>query len=219
MTTESIILIAACPLAKMFQRRWTVRENGKSYTMEIDDLKDDPERVFKDEEFSLLLPFSSGAEQFWHGIPKAVQDSSRRDVICGGSDGNSYEETMWAGIVDLRVDVDVLSMILGSAAGAQQGFDKSAVVTAVKDAQRRAHDRCMRQVRKTYQALKNQRERIKESGSRAEYAPSVSEFLCAYVLREEEEKKKEKDANMRKTVDDLIGQVEAQYATNQAVRN
>lgn len=219
MTTQSMILLAACPLAKMFQKRWSVRENGKSYTMEIADLKDDPARVFKDEEFSLLLHFSSGAEQFWHGIPKAVQDPLRRDVLCGGEDGLAFEETMWAGIVDLRVDVDVLSMILGNAAGAGGGFDKSAVVTAVKDAQHRAQTRCMRQIRKTYEALKSQRERLRESGSRAEYAPSVSEFLCAYVLKEEEEKKKEKDANMRKTVDDLIGQVEAQHAANEKVRN
>jgi hypothetical protein len=215
---QSMILVAASPLAKIFQRRWTVRENGKSYTMEIEQLVDDPDRVFKDEEFSILLPFSSGAEHFWHGIPKPVQDPLRREVICGGSDGLSYEETQWSGVVELRVDVDVLSMILGSAAGAGGGFDRTSVVTAIEDARRRANERCLKQARKTYSALKDQREKLKEAGNRASYSPSVSEFLCAHVLANEEKINQEKRDNMRRKVDDLIGQVEAN-ATNKAIRD
>lgn len=217
---QSMILVAASPLAKMFQRRWTVRENGKSYTMEVDQLVEDPDRVWKEEEFSILLPFSSGAEQFWHGIPKPVQDPLRREVICGGSDGLSYEETAWAGVVELRVDVDVLSMILGSATGGSGGaFDRSAVVTAVEDARKRANERCLRQARKTYSALRDQREKLKEAGNKATYSPSVAEFLCAHVLANEEKIRQDKRDSMRRKVDDLIGQVEAQNAANQAVRD
>lgn len=213
----SIILVAASPLAKIFQKRWTVRENGKAYTMEVEQLVEDPDRVFVEEEFSILVPFSSGAEQFWHGIPKPIQDPMRREVLAGGDDGISFEETAWTGIVELKINVDTLSMILGSFAGSQQSISKDAVVDAIKDARNRANERCMRQARKVYTALKKQREALKESGSKATYAPSVSEFLCAHVLANEEKILKQKYDSMREKVDSLIGMVEARGGTNETL--
>jgi len=219
LNSSTLILVAASPLAKMFQRRWSVRENGKSYTMEVDQLIEDPDRVFKEEEFSILVPFSSGAEQFWHGIPKPIQDPMRREVLAGGEDGLSFEETAWSGIVDLRMDVDALSMILGAAAGADTGvpFKKSDVVDAIQDARRRGNERCLRQARKTYRALKDQREKLRESGSKATYAPSVSEFLCAHVLANEEKALRVKSDSMQKKVDELIGMVEERNGADKKV--
>lgn len=213
----SLILVAASPLAKMFQKRWTVRESGKAYTMEVEQLVDDPDRVFKDEEFSILVPFSSGAEQLWFGIPKPVQDPMRREVLAGGDDGISFAETDWTGIVDLRLGVDTLSMILGQFAGAQQSVSKNDIVSAIQDARNRSNVRCMRQARKVYRALKDQREKLKESGSKATYAPSVAEFLCAHVLANEEKLLKQKADNMREKIDNLIGMVEARDGTNQTL--
>lgn len=218
--STSIVLVAASPLAKIFQRRWTVRENGKSYTMEIEQLADDPKRVFLEEEFSILVPFSNGAEQFWHGIPQTIQDPLKRDVLTGGSDGLSFQDYQWTGIVELRIGYDVLSQILASAAGSESvSFKRETVVDAIQDARLRATARCLEQARRTYRALKDQREKLLEHGNKATYTPSVAEFLCAYVLKEEEDSKRQKRDNMRKQVDELIGQVESANATNKTFSN
>lgn len=204
------------PLAKIFQPEFTVthREGGgigfgkvKSYeTVTARDLMADPERVFKEEEFSVKIYRSVGDLLFRYNVPRIFADPNVAVWLSGGDRGDLTEETNQFGIVKIPLDPELEGAMQFHVANNKEVKDRdvaSALEEARSIAKKLSHDRVIRAIRKVRHCNIEQMKLDKEAG-RGSYMPSPTEYLCAYVLSAEESKTAEERKRLTETYRSLM---------------
>jgi hypothetical protein len=182
---QNLILTTTSPLAKIFMRRFRVDVGeGKIETVYPEDLLADKERIWKREKFCVPFPTVQGNIEFWSGVPAPITDATQRAVLVGGRSGFDGGETDWTGLVMLDVDVNVLSGIFAVMGGGKAPNVEKAVKEAMKVAEVKSHERCMKAARNVFHRMQLQRKAIQEEG-KGHYSPSPTEQLCAIVLERE----------------------------------
>lgn len=171
------ICIPMSPLTKIFLPEWH----------EI--LMKDPTRVFTEEEFPIRVPRSAGDVHFRTNIPKQINERNLLLWITGGEAGDENQETDWTGIVQLPLTEEDTGLVFATMTKPAKDL-MSKIEDAKRIAKERSQARVMRQIRFVHGNLKKQYQVNQEAGAHA-YAPSTTEFLCAYVLSAEENKRTE----------------------------
>lgn len=175
-----------------------------------DDGEEVPQRRFK-----VFVPRSMGGITMVHNTPmhisKLVPDQKNRkkdeqstneaknleNWLAGDEDGRPTPETNIFGIVRLNVDLDVSSAIVDIADLAENN-QKTAekeykdlrmellerTKGAVKEAKKIADEKVMGEIRVTYRNLKTTYDNMKAEG-KGTYAPSVAEYVGAFILSDE----------------------------------
>jgi CRISPR/Cas system CSM-associated protein Csm2 small subunit len=186
-------IIPASPLAKVFQEHCHER------------LLDDPDWIFSDDPFDILIPRASGVLRYTYGKPihiKPIGSEKEEDLISkvhwltGGPSGDESIETDSYGIVQLPVDLDFMSNLavtiedsISTSSDKKEKATKkekdlrSQLLSANKKAREIADARVMKKIRNMYQVIVEQRKRAAETG--AKYFPSLVERLCIHVLAKE----------------------------------
>jgi hypothetical protein len=171
------ICIAMNPLSKIFIHEWQ------------DILMKDPIRVFTEEDFAIRVPRSAGDVHFRFNTPKQVTERNMLNWIAGGESGEESQETDWTGIVALPLTEDDTGLLFATMTKPAKDL-MSKINDAKELAKERSQARVMRQIRFVHGNLKKQYQTNQEQGANA-YSPSITEFLCAYVLSAEENKRSE----------------------------
>lgn len=188
-------LIAASPLAKIFQPIYH------------EQLKKNPALILdKQFAYDITIPRSNGAIKFSYGKPKLFMKRGKEfeddylqtiNWLIGDEDGKLYRESAQYGIVKLEQDTDVMASLIGLVNLQGDDDEKTAkkrkklegelipdLKSAYEKAQVKSHERVMLAVRTCYNNIKTQFDRNKEMGIGA-YVPSITEYLCTYVLEAE----------------------------------
>lgn len=224
-------VIAASPVAKIFQRGFVPGMKPEEENRWFRVLKRDPMRIFKEEPFEVIVQRPSGTIRLDYGKPKQIfgkEESEAKLIVewlTGGPNGDRCLETDCYGIVPFEVGVDVLSMVTGMGelqAMAAEGGEKAEraerrrlqlndlvqpkIMKAQEDAKKLAHERVMRQVRTIYRNLMDQYEKNRQQGVGL-YTPSPVEYLCAYVLRDEIRKAEEAERELNTQFQEIMRDV------------
>lgn len=184
------ICIAMSPLTKIFLPEWH----------EI--LMKDPMRVFTEEEFPIRIPRSAGDVHFRYNAPKQLTERNMLIWVSGGETGEENQETDWTGIVQLPLTDDDTGLLFATMTKPAKDL-MSKIEEAKGVAKTRSEARVMRQIRFVHNNLKKQYQVNQEAGATA-YAPSTTEFLCAYVLSAEENKRSEDLKKITETFRNLM---------------
>jgi hypothetical protein len=191
-----MILIALCPLAKIFQKKFQVH-GAEIENLSISDLMENPERIFKEEEFTIRVVRSCGDVVFRYDQPKQIIDPDLRNWLCGGEDGEQSPETDNTGIVKLPFDQETDDQIRFYMAKGK--LPPKAIAEAISEARAQAQalssKRVMKAVERVHNALKRQYQ-LNEEQKLGAYQPSATEFLCAYLMKTSEQT----EATRRKSV-------------------
>jgi hypothetical protein len=183
---QDLVLVTSSPLAKIFQKRFKVRDaDGVETVVQLEELLDDKERIWKQETFSVPFRTVAGDIIFWSGVPNIIRDQDKIALLSGGRGGISGHETDATGIVKLPIDQDVLSGVFALMGGGNNTDIKREVARALEKAKELSHQRCLQAARRVYGKMMNQRQLMAEADSKARFTPSTTEILCAYVLEKE----------------------------------
>jgi hypothetical protein len=200
-------VIAMSPLAKVFMPQYQK------------ELMANPSKVRETKQsFQIMVDKSSGAFAIPFGKPKIIHDENLYNFITGGKEGLHQRETDWSGIVPLEVSMDVveattalITNYVDDPAGAAkeqiriQKEMKAANESALARAKELSEFRVMRAVRWAHECLVKQYALNKENGLGV-YTPSPTEFLCTYVLSEEQAKGTEERKVITDKFQELMGQ-------------
>lgn len=163
-----------------------------------------PASIHDDTPFSFTMVTSRRDYRFEYNSPKFETDPLLLNWLLGGDDGLQNQETAWSGLVALDLDAITNGKLLGAVAGMSK-IDKSAniIIEETKEkAKKLAEDRVMRQIRAINSNLKKQYE-INRTNNESPYTPSPTEFLCAYVLAEEQKQ----DTASKKEITDMFAEM------------
>ena len=204
-----------CPMAKIFQPRFEVKNpDGTFEIVTTAMLMRDPERIRKEEKFSILIERSIGDVKFWYGEPRYLANSDLVAYATGGIDGDFKQETDFSGLVEVPLDGDTMGELMAQIAGGQAA--EGSLTSRIKGSQQIAREisekRVMRQIRTTLQRLKKERERLQEEG-KGNYTPSPVEFLCTYALASEETTTTEELKKITDSFNELMSKVESKSKT------
>jgi hypothetical protein len=172
-----MIILPMCPLTRLF-----VPEYQK-------DLMKNPSSIWEEVPFVFQVSTSRKDYKFSSSKPEYITDTVLSLWLLGGDDGMQCQETNWTGLV--KIDLD--SVQNGAVLAAVTGVSKidSNVQDAIEDAKKRAallsKERVMREIRKVNSAMTKQYEYNRQD-NKGLYTPSITEYLCAYVLAEEKKK-------------------------------
>lgn len=214
--------IQASPLTKMFLPEWQHR------------CLQDPKLLTQAVPFTVHIPRASGAVVMTHGKPihmsqlipntglRKIERDEARDLMMWLTDEQSGETDMW-GVVALDIDKTVQNSINNmlslddlmnesedareKALRRQMEMQKRLIDTmrsAVQEAQQRANERVMKQLKITHRNLISQWDNNRAVGGNP-YPPSACEAIGAWILKEEIQKansaKQEMIQNMRNLMD------------------
>lgn len=183
---QDLVLVTASPLAKIFQKRFKVRDkDGNEKVTYLEELLDDKERIYKDETFSVPFRTVAGDITFWSGVPNIIREREKIELLSGGRGGIGGQETDATGIVKLPIDQNVLSGMFALMGGGTNADIKKEMAKALAKAKELSHERCLSAARRVYNKMMNQRQLMAEQDSRAKFTPSTTEILCAFVLEKE----------------------------------
>lgn len=181
-------IIALSPLTKIFQSRFH------------DELKRNPENVFKEDPFTIIVDKPSGAFHLDFKKPKQLQDAALINWLTGGKDGTMCRETDYTGIIYAPVQDDMLEALTALTGLYVEDPDKAKIkqeaitkdigkkyARQIKAARALSDSRVMRQIKTIHTNLQKQFALNKENNLGA-YIPSTVEFLCTYVLSAELDK-------------------------------
>lgn len=203
-----MMLIALCPLAKIFQPRFTVHEDGKPpLVVTLDTVMEEVEsdRIWKKERFSIQVPRSAGDVIMYYDRPKMVTNPDLFLWLSGGEDGSQSRETDWTGIVMLNFTDEIqdsLNWYLANGKRLPPELDAEVASLRAKAAEL-SERRCMTHVTKMHEHLKAQREHNKENKV-GDSKPSATEYLCAYVMKKSELEKAKKEQIVRDSFEQLM---------------
>lgn len=177
------------PLAKIFQPYFHVYDfsEGKPVIIETvtrEQLMKTPERIFKEETFSVVVRRDSGDLHFVSGRPKNITDQLVRWWVSGGTNAEEVQETDEYGVVEMPIDPETQGALTYFLANPQDRASKGiqeALMHASNRAKEMSHARVLKSARQVYNALKKQYE-LNEEQKLGRYPPSPVEFLCAYAL-------------------------------------
>lgn len=207
---QNLVLVTCSPLAKIFQRRFRVREKAKGgdiveSVVTVQDLLRDRERVYKEEVFSVPFKSVTGDIIFWSGIPSIIQDQDKINAMSGAFGGVRAQETDALGIVKLPVDENILSGMFALFGGGGSPDIQKAVKEALAKAKVLSHERCLAAARRVYDRMITQRAQIEEAGGKQKFTPSPTEMLCTFVLEKEAS---QEVAQRQKTTEDFESMIE-----------
>jgi len=199
-------LVTMSPLAKVFQPRLQK------------ELMEKPDRIWKKEEFNVIVRRMCGLDEiFISGKPKAVEDPNLIHWLSGGTEGNLCQETDNSGIVILNVSFDAIGALhdmiaMTTLPKTEQEKEvrkvnkdiRGQIKDAYEAARKLSEERVMREIRRVHECLKRQYEINSEAGM-GKYQPSLSEFLCAYVLKKEEAETIERQKEITSQFSKLMG--------------
>lgn len=211
---QNLVLVTCSPLAKIFQRRFRVREKAKSgdvveSVITVQDLLKNKERIYKDEVFSVPFKSVTGDIIFWSGIPSIIQDQDKINTISGAFGGVRAQETDALGIVKLPVDENILSGMFALFGGGGSPDIQKAVKEALAKAKFLSHERCLNAARRVYERMVTQRQQIDEAGGKQKFVPSPTEMLCTYVLEKEASQEVAQREQTAKDFESMIERIEA----------
>jgi hypothetical protein len=183
---QDLVLVTSSPLAKIFQKRFKVRDaEGNEKVVQLEELLEDKERIWKQETFSVPFRTVAGDIIFWSGSPNIIRDPDKIALLSGGRGGISGHETDATGIVKLPIEQDVLSGVFALMGGGSNADIKKEVNKALEKAKQLSHERCLQAARRVYAKMMHQRQTMAEADTKARFTPSTTEILCAYVLEKE----------------------------------
>jgi hypothetical protein len=176
-------------LAKIFQPYFHVYDtsSGKPVIIETvtrDQLMKTPDRIFKEEVFSVIVRRDSGDVHFISGRPRNITDQLLRWWLSGGVNCQEVQETDEYGVVELPIDPETQGALTYFLANPHDKASKGiqeALVDASARAREMSRERVLKSCRQVYKALKKQYE-LNEEQKLGRYPPSPVEFLCAYAL-------------------------------------
>ena len=172
-----MIIMSMCPLTKIF-----VPEMQK-------ELLNNPSRVFAEEKFSFVVNTSRRDYRYDYSQPTFETNALLLNWLLGGDDGMQCQETDWTGMVKIDLDAMQNGAVLSAIAGMSK-IDNS-VQQSIEDAKVRAailsQERVMKQIRSINGNMLKQYEINRQEG-KSPYAPSATEYLCAFVLADEQKK-------------------------------
>jgi hypothetical protein len=175
-----MIIFPMCPLTKIFvpEYQQELMKNPSSL------LEDVPQKAFR---FSLST--SRRDYIFRSDQPAYLTDANLCNWLLGGDDGMQCQETDWTGLIKLDIDAVQNGSILAAIAGVREVGDdiKTAIDIAKDNARQLSRARVMRQIRAVNTAMLKQYEKNRED-NKGLYTPSATEFLCAFVLAEEQQR-------------------------------
>lgn len=157
--------------------------------------------------FSFLVSTSRRDHRFRSDQPSFITDANLIAWLCGGLDGMQCQETDWTGLIKLDLDAAQHGSMLAAIAGVRNvGEDiQSAIDQAKNQARLLSKERVMRQIRAVNSAMLKQYEINKQDG-KGLYTPSPTEYLCAYVLAEEQQKNTAAKQELTKKFSELMTQ-------------
>lgn len=166
-----------------------------------------PELIHKEESFSFIVTTSRRDYKFEYKIPKYETSPDLLNWFLGGENGLECQETLWTGLVKIDIDSETNARVLQAVTGigkTKLDSDMEKVIAHKKElALKLAQERVMTQIRAINEALRKQYETNKTNGL-APYTPSATEYLCAYVLADEQQKDSEEKKMMTKKFADLM---------------
>lgn len=173
------------PLIKCFLPRWEVLEEGKPPRIVLQqELRERPEEVRKIERIRFAIPRSVGDQLFILNEPREIADPDLIQWLVGG-ENNNEQETMWSGLVPVKMDAEVQgAMMAAVASGAGTDMLKNSMASAYERAKLKSHDRVMSQIRFLFNNYQQQLQLNKEQNV-GHFQFSTSEYLCHYVLNDE----------------------------------
>lgn len=202
-----MILIALCPLAKIFQRRFSIKDEPKTYT--VDDLLAEPDRVFKEENFTMSINRSAGDIAFTYGAPRQIVDPNLALWLSGGEDGTQSDDTDHTGIVQMPFDQatdEALRWYIAQGKALPPDLN-DVIVSAREKAKELSKFRVMRQIHRVHSALKRQYA-LNEEQKLGAYQPSPTEFLSAYVLSSSEIQTAQKRSEITNAFKELMSKTQ-----------
>lgn len=173
-----MIIFPMCHLSKIFVEEYQ-QELMKNPALIWDESKP----------FSFLVSTSRRDHRFRSDQPSFLTDANLVSWLTGGTDGMQCQEMDWTGLIKLDLDAVQNGSILAAIAGVRKvGEEVEQGIEAAKaQAKLLSKQRVMRQIRAVNGAMLKQYEINKQDG-KGLYTPSVTEYLCAYVLAEEQQK-------------------------------
>lgn len=191
-----MIIFPMCNLSKIF---------CEEYQQE---LMKDPSKIYDSSKpFSFIVSTSRQDHRFRSDQPNYITDANLINWLIGGQDGMQSQETDWTGLIALNLDAVQNGSILAAVAGVRRvGTEvEEAIEKAKADARQLSKARVMRQIRSVNNAMLKQYEINKQDG-KGLYTPSITEYLCAYVLAEEQQKNSEAKKQITQKFADLMAQ-------------
>jgi hypothetical protein len=188
-----MIIIPMCKLTKIFVPELQ------------NDLLKDPARVHSEEPFTFKIRTSKRDYVFEYNSPRYEHDEILFNWLTGGNDGLQNQETNWTGLVNLDLDSVQNGQILAAVAGiskinsnTQKDIEEAKIKAALLSEQR-----VMQQIRNVHKCMLLQFEANREQAKEI-YSPSATEYLCAYVLADEQKKNTEEKKKIQETFADLM---------------
>ena len=200
-----------CPLAKIFQPRFEVKkEDGTFEVVTTSDLMKNPERIHKEEKFSILVERSCGDIKFWCGEPRYLSDSDLVGFLTGGPAGDWKQDTDFSGLTEVQMNGDTMGELMAQIAGGQPAAKslESRIRVSQSEAKKISEARVYRMIKLMLSRLKKERERLKEEG-KGSYVPSSVEFLCTYAMATEEAQNVDEMKRITDSFNDLMAKVES----------
>jgi hypothetical protein len=191
-----MIIFPMCPLSRIFVQEYQ------------QELMKNPTAIFEEgKAFRFLLSTSRRDHLFRSDQPSYITDANLCNWLLGGDDGMQCQETDWTGLIKLDIDAVQNGSILAAIAGVREVGDdiKVAIDIAKENAKVLSRARVMRQIRAVNTSMLKQYEINKQDG-KGLYTPSSTEFLCAFVLAEEQQKNSQDKQELCKKFADLMSQ-------------
>lgn len=188
-----LIVVPFCPLTRIFVKEYQ------------NELMKSPKSVFDDVPFKFNLSSSRRDYFFDSTKPQMLTDPLLLDWLLGGDDGNLSQETDWTGLVKIDMTATQNAQILAAISG-MSDLDKSTknhINTAKEKAKELSKTRVMRQIRQQHDHMMKQYKIMKEKNEQP-YQPSPTEFLCAFVLADEQKKTAEERQELASSFVDLM---------------
>ena len=188
-TVKSLYLVTYSPLAKIFQKRIELLDaKGKvKETITASDLIKDATHLTRKDKFNVTVRRSAGDIQFQTGKLKLITDPVLRAWLLGEDAAADNSETDYSGVVAIDLQLEEYGDLAAILSGADkpEADQKKRLKELEEDAMRRSNERVLRAVRRVHGNIKAQF-KLNEENGKGRYTPSDTEFLCALVLKEEE---------------------------------
>lgn len=190
---SGIIVVPFCALSRIFVPEYQ------------QDLMRNPKKVFDDVPFKFTLNAPRRDYIFDSSKPQLMTDEVLLDWLLGGEDGNLSQETDWTGLVKIDLNAMQNAQILAAVSGMSEiGKDtKASIEDAKKIAKKLSKERVMKTIRQQNAHMLKQFHIMKEN-NQSPYQPSPTEFLCAFVLGDEQKKNATEKQELCNTFADLM---------------
>jgi len=182
-----MMLVGLCPLAKIFLPYFHVYD-GKDFnrpveTVTTSQLMKNPDRIYKEEFFSIAVKREVGGLNFIYNIPRQIPDTLIRNWLSNPN----VQETDCYGIVEMPLDQEAQAAMAYYVTNSRNP-DKllmEQVAAAREQAKTASLERVLGNIRRVNHAMRRQYE-LNEEQKLGDFIPSPVEYLCAYALAEEQ---------------------------------